>query len=628
MKKVLLLLFVCLLSLVLIACNGGQGGGNEGGGSTEDGGSTEGGNDTQGGGNTEGGDNTQGGGSTEGGDNTQGGGNTEGGDSTQGGGSTEGGDNTQGGGSTEGGDNTQGGGNTEGGDSTTTTFTVSFVSNGGSAVPSQTVASGSLATCPEKPSYKNHRFVGWFTDASLQTPADFSKPITAPTTFYAAWNETVDIVAYLRTLLSGYTLNPYKYVPEAMRPDYAANLVSPSDVSPDYSSFVNVSAIESHGFGEQWNMVLENISQSSVFFNALSVVETVASSSITIFNNYIDKNPADTAHHAFANGIYNVTVDFDGRILYYVLDYTATFPVIGEASAQIALAMDITTGIKTVRIQLGDANALTYVMTPNSYEFAIKYLGVRRAYFSMQQAANGDVTGHIYEYLTVSSVEVASAADFYITDSYVTAVGNKADGMIGFKGYISEVYKTATGKLLGYEVREEMTILGKTATYNTLWFDLDMISGINSIKYIPATTTEGANGEEETTPAMLYINGSSTAWETVSFGGIGAKMFSRRFDIEFRTQYFYSYDSAKDEYVQHAVQVPMLFVQEEKYSDLAKDVKDANGVTVSVAVNAADLNKIQSDYDTCVDVFILNKDLFTVDNILAFIGAKVDFDEP
>ena len=72
----------------------------------------------------------------------------------------------------------------------------------------------------------------------------------------------------------------------------------------------------------------------------------------------------------------------------------------------------------------------------------------------------------------------------------------------------------------------------------------------------------------------------------------------------------------------------MLFVQEEKYSDLAKDVKDANGVTVSVAVNAADLNKIQSDYDTCVDVFILNKDLFTVDNILAFIGAKVDFDEP
>lgn len=45
---------------------------------------------------------------------------------------------------------------------------------------------------------------------------------------------------------------------------------------------------------------------------------------------------------------------------------------------------------------------------------------------------------------------IANLFDFYIDDDYVTAVGNKADGMIGFTGYICELYDVDTGKMLAY----------------------------------------------------------------------------------------------------------------------------------------------------------------------------------
>ncbi len=68
-------------------------------------------------------------------------------------------------------------------------YTVTFESNGGSAVASQTVTSGATATEPADPTYANHGFDGWYTDAALTTAYDFSTPVTADTTLYAKWHE-------------------------------------------------------------------------------------------------------------------------------------------------------------------------------------------------------------------------------------------------------------------------------------------------------------------------------------------------------------------------------------------------------------------------------------------------------
>lgn len=489
-------------------------------------------------------------------------------------------------------------------------YTLSFVTDGGIDVASVTREYGTEISAPEKPTKTGYAFVAWCTDAEGKNAVTWPLTLTKNMTLYAVWNEKVDIKAYLELLLSDVIPDPYAYIPESMRPG-ARTL--PDGTITDYSDFVNKSLLPSRGYGEQWHMITDNLTQSEKFFSALKAVEGLTTTSVSTFQNYLDQNPGSTAHHTFASGIYNVTIDYDGKTMTYVLDYTTTFPVLGEQTAQIALSMDVATGEKTVRIQLGAPNALTYKASGHSYEFAIKYLGVRTACFRVEKKADGTVEGRINEYLTVAGKGLHSAADFYIGDDYVSAVGNKASGIPGFTGYINEVYETKTGKLLGYEVRETLS----SVVYNTLWFDLSDVSGITSVKYREAT------GEES---AAFFVNGSDAAFTTKNVGGIGGKMFSRRFDIELRTQYFYKYNAELGTYEEVAVKVPMLFVQVEQYDTLTKDIAAENkGINASIVISAGSLKKIKDDYATLIDAFIENNSDLTEDDIRRIIGDAVTF---
>ena len=493
-------------------------------------------------------------------------------------------------------------------------YTVTFNTLGGSSVASETVEYGSKVNVPTPPTYEGYRFMGWSSSQDEVVEVDFEKAITGNVQYFAVWNKIIDIKSLLSTLLNGYKLNPYDYIPETMRLDYSANLVDPTDIVSDYSDFVNISDI-TYGFGEQWYMVLENLQQSALFFNTLSVVESISAISVTAFNNYFDKNPADTAHYEFENGIYNIAIKFDGDVLYYVVDYTANIPALGEVTAQIAMTMIAETGEKSVRIQLGDANALAYTVRENSYDFAIKYLGVRRAMFSIARDDSGNISGKIYEYLTVSSIDIASAAEFYISEDYVTVIGNKADGLVGFSNTICEVYDVNDGKMLGYEVNETVEKLGITVNFDTLWFNLKDVEGIDSIKYIAAS---------QNTDSKLYVNGLSAEWKNKTVGGFSTASFSRRFDIEFRTQYVTSYDPVTQEYTVHMIQVPMIFVQEGYYDSLSDDIKSVNrNVNAEITVSNQDIEQLMNDYADLVPIFIENKNLFTVDMILEYIGEKI-----
>jgi uncharacterized repeat protein (TIGR02543 family) len=66
-------------------------------------------------------------------------------------------------------------------------YTVAFEENGGSVVPDQTVADGGPAVEPAAPTRDGHTFGGWYADAELTTPFDFSTPITGPATIHAKW---------------------------------------------------------------------------------------------------------------------------------------------------------------------------------------------------------------------------------------------------------------------------------------------------------------------------------------------------------------------------------------------------------------------------------------------------------
>lgn len=69
-----------------------------------------------------------------------------------------------------------------------TTCTVTFNSNGGSAVASQTVKKNDSAKQPADPTRSDYTFDGWFTAASGGTKFNFNTPITANLTLYAHWS--------------------------------------------------------------------------------------------------------------------------------------------------------------------------------------------------------------------------------------------------------------------------------------------------------------------------------------------------------------------------------------------------------------------------------------------------------
>jgi uncharacterized repeat protein (TIGR02543 family) len=67
--------------------------------------------------------------------------------------------------------------------------TLSFDVNGhGTAPAAQTVVAGATATPPADPSETGFVFEGWYADAALTTPADFTAPVTSATTLHAKWS--------------------------------------------------------------------------------------------------------------------------------------------------------------------------------------------------------------------------------------------------------------------------------------------------------------------------------------------------------------------------------------------------------------------------------------------------------
>lgn len=72
-------------------------------------------------------------------------------------------------------------------------YTVTFDTNGGSAVESQTVEAGLKATKPEDPTKNDYIFGGWWKDQVLETAYDFTtEVVTSNITIYASWENAAN----------------------------------------------------------------------------------------------------------------------------------------------------------------------------------------------------------------------------------------------------------------------------------------------------------------------------------------------------------------------------------------------------------------------------------------------------
>ena len=111
-----------------------------------------------------------------------------------------------------------------------TTFTVTFETNGGSAVASQTVTDGSKAAKPAEPTKDGSAFEGWYQDAKLESAFDFNTAITADVTLYAKWTTIASDPVYY-TVVSGANGNAIQ------GSDYELQIKRSADDGKTYSDY-------------------------------------------------------------------------------------------------------------------------------------------------------------------------------------------------------------------------------------------------------------------------------------------------------------------------------------------------------------------------------------------------------
>jgi len=91
-----------------------------------------------------------------------------------------------------------------------TRYVVTFNSEGGSAVASQTVAAGSTAVKPADPTKAGYKFADWYTAAEGGTAYDFNTKVMSNITLYAHWDKAASAdkpFIMLMTLDNGTTMN-------------------------------------------------------------------------------------------------------------------------------------------------------------------------------------------------------------------------------------------------------------------------------------------------------------------------------------------------------------------------------------------------------------------------------------
>lgn len=159
-------------------------------------------------------------------------------------------------------------------DNVAQTYTVSFQSNGGKSVDSQSVKSGSYATKPSDPTRSGYNFAGWYTESGLVNSYNFSTPVTSNITLYAKWTpyeRTSFGVQISMTLCSAVIFGPIydnltgellNYIPfcldENVVSGYNATNVSKYPISGDYiyvpASSITFGAIK---IGEEYYKLID-----------------------------------------------------------------------------------------------------------------------------------------------------------------------------------------------------------------------------------------------------------------------------------------------------------------------------------------------------------------------------------
>lgn len=392
--------------------------------------------------------------------------------------------------------------------------------------------------------------------------------------------------------------DPWEFLPESLSNKEQRVISS----MIDYSDFVNTSNLPKFGAGKQLNVVYGLLLKTE---SALKYVNTVYASMNTVkalYTEFIAQNPDD--YNNFSSTVAGISF----TIATTETNYSITASI---GSVQVVIRSNLAEEAYETAIKLNSTTSIKCRVSNDSMTVAMDVLDSSSVLVEFVKTSEGAV-GYLYEYLGALGVELKTSAIIEIDENYTTVIGTKGDFIPTSDGRNCEIYDNQTGSLVGTKVKEAVN----EKVYNTYWIPLYNLLGVNSIKKL-----DQMNG---TNPDTIYINSATQdTLHTTLVGGFGSDMFSRRYDIEFKTLYFYTYNEEEDSFNEVAMEVPMLFIQAEHLDTFESDFENKNGAYlgssgVSLNVGSADLAKIDYAYTTLLGIFDTVSEKITHQAIIDF----------
>lgn len=409
------------------------------------------------------------------------------------------------------------------------------------------------------------------------------------------------IVAALDAIVAklGSVPDPWSFLPSSLG---VANMVVNAENIPDYTDFVAVSKLPRNYIGKQLNAVYTVLNKMTVALEYVNKVYATFGTVGTVYNTLFDNAEGQ-------NLVLNVG-DFTLTLILTEKEYSVSAEI---GSVSLLIYADLENENYGAKIQLTETTILKYTVSGSEFVMALDVQDMLVAQVRFVRTGS-EVTGYIYETLVAKDKTLTStSALLTVKDGFTTIVGNKGDFLPTSNGINCEVYENKTGRFVGSEVYEEISD-GKF--YDTLWYNLWDIAGINSIK-----KQDKQNGSNADT---IWINGAT---DTIHTKIVGLTNPSRRFDIEFKTVYAFVYNKETKEYESVTFEIPMMFIQEGCVDTFAADFEDRNSKsvesgTVSLLVTEAVSTQIRYGYHTLVETYKVIKTSVTYQSIIDYLKKQ------
>ena len=379
------------------------------------------------------------------------------------------------------------------------TGTVSFVTNGGSAIEPITQEYGTVLVAPEDPTRDHYTFAGWYSDEALQNEYVFSTMPDIDFTLYAKWEAVEYSITYV--LNGGENgLNPDVYTVESAFDFAEATKTGYTFVAwytlPDFTS-APVSSIVAGTFGNMTLYANYSINSYTISFDSAggSAVAPVTQE----YDTAVSAPPAPTRNGYGFNGwlteegeafvfdripAYDVALTADWELIRYTITYNLNGGVNASANPAYYTIED-----ETVTFAAPTRRGYTFEGWFADSEYAVEITSVPAgSYGVVEVEAKWAIIVYDITYYNVDGLENPNPGTYTVEDvvsfAEVFKLGHTFGGFFKEEGFVTSVTGIAEGSIGDVAVYAKYTV----NTYN-VWLD-----GKDEADYTVSFDLGGASG--------------------------------------------------------------------------------------------------------------------------------------